>query len=647
MSEGQLEIVAFRGADEVPATLTYAASHTDGSRVRVTGPWGEAEAAQGDLFDSLRAVRAELERDGWYLAVHGARRDVVCFGASRDMDLGETVQQIGGPGNQRLATFGAARRASIGTVTEQDRAADEFFDNEPRGAGINAVVPAEVAEHDTVFWNDHEFVAEPVRVAHREAEHLRFGDNEALLASLVESWFTQVPVARAGHRAYQVHGLSGQELAVSRWRTQRNLHDHQRRVSQPPAARETKPLTFFDRLSQVRIDHLPSPDRLLAPPTYPLFQTDRVRAPELTGLLEQVEQKLAEHAPTAWRAITVACRATANWQELTTSLTAEDGTVTYWLPPTEVGQLFRRLRAASYQYPFGTWFTAELELTPGNAPRFGYDTLAEPGWRPYFENWLFVGAYGVRHELLHFPRTPDHTPDWLAAAAAAVAVTDASGALPQGSTGTLLVRTFDGMDDNGGPKLFRAPVSAGEKDLLLDYLKSAPAVLSSRGTAPDLLDPERAPKVPMAFHTDGRWVWSSSVAYYLEHHDVSPDQAFLGHIRDRGHRLPESLPNPVRARALAVATDAPEEEPGIEAELEHAANAVRDIAAHLGINARFWSVGEVVPDGLTLRRTGDRYEVFWSADEEKRYRAEFDSAGDAATYLIGFFYSYAGSLQRA
>lgn len=649
MSERQHEIIAFRGGDEVPVTVTCHASHDGASRVAVSGPWGEAEAAVGDLFASLRAVRAELERTGWFLAVHGARRDVVCFGATRDMNLGGTVQRIGGPGHHQFPTFGTAPRASIGTVDEQDRAAAVFFDSEPRAAGINAVVPAEITEQDSVFWNDQEFAAEPTRVPHRQADHVRFGDNEALLSSLVESWFTQTPVARAGHRAYQVHGASGQELTVSRWRKDRSWHNHERRVSQAPAKQETKPLTYFDRLSQVRMDHLPSPETLLAPPSYPMFQSDRVRAPDVSALLKQIEQTLAEHAPAEWRSITVTCQATADWQELTTSLRPADdqeSAEVYWLPPAVVGQLFRRLRARCYAYPFGTWFTAELKLVPGEAPRFNSDTLTEPGWQPYFEDWLFAGAYGVRHELAHFPRIPDQTPDWLAAIAARINVTDPSGAsFPKGNTGTLLVRMFDGMDDDGNPKLFRTPVSAGEKSALLDYLRSAPVVLSSRGTAPDLLDPERPPKVPMAYHTDGRWVWSSSVAYYLEHHDVSPDQSFLGHIRERGHRLPASLPNPVRARALAVATDAPELEPGIEAEVEHAADAVREIAAHLGIDARFWSVGTVAPEGLTLQRTGDRYEVFWSADGEKRFRAEFDSAGDAATYLIGFFYSYAGSLR--
>lgn len=651
MSERQpkaVEVVAFRGGDEVAVTLTYTANPEGASRVAVAGPWGETEASAGDLFASLRAVRAELERSGWFLAVNGARRDVVCFGATRDMNLGGTVRRIDGAGQQQYATFGAAPRPSIGTVAEQDLAAAVFFDSEPHAAGIDAVLPAEITEQDTVFWNDQEFAAEPTRVAHRQADHVRFGDHEAMLSSLVESWFTQTPVARAGHRAYQVHGSDGQNLTVSRWRKERSWHNHERRLSQAPAAQETKPLTYFDRLSQVRIDHLPCPDTLLAPPGYPMFGSGRARGSGTSALLKQIEESLTEHAPAQWRSITVTCQATANWQELTTSLTAESGAELHWLPPAEVGQLFRRLRAQCYEYPFGTWFTAELTLEAGEAPRFSFDTLAEPAWRPYFEDWLFAGAYCVRHELLHFPRTPDHTPDWLAAIAARIAVFDPSGTpFPQGNTGTLLVRTFDGMDDDGNPKLFRTPVSPGEKDALLSYLKSAPAVLSSRGTAPDLLDPERPSKVPMAYHTDGRWVWSSSVAYYLEHHDVSPDQTFLGHIRDRGHRLPDSLPNPVRARALAVATDAPELEPGIEAELEHATNAIREIAAHLGVDARFWSVGSVAADGLTLQRTGDRYEVFWSADGEKRFRAEFDSAGDAATYLIGFFYSYAGSLRPA
>ncbi|MEU5235104.1 hypothetical protein AB0G82_38625, partial [Streptomyces anulatus] len=134
------------------------------------------------------------------------------------------------------------------------------------------------------------------------------------------------------------------------------------------------------------------------------------------------------------------------------------------------------------------------------------------------------------------------------------------------------------------------------------YLDDAPVVLASRELVPDLLDPARPRQVPMAYQTDGRWVWSSSVAYYLRTHGVCPDLAFLAHIRLHRYALPKNVPSPKRARALSAATN----------QIAHVSTAT--------------NTAELFEPGLA---------------------GEFDSPGDAATYLIGFFYSYAGSLQRA
>jgi hypothetical protein len=203
------------------------------------------------------------------------------------------------------------------------------------------------------------------------------------------------------------------------------------------------------------------------------------------------------------------------------------------------------------------------------------------------------------------------------------------------------------MSEDGVALTYRTPVIEHEKQLLLDYLRNAPVVLSSRGFGPDAVDPEHPQTVPMVFRTDGRWVWSGSVPHYLEHHDIAPDTSLLAHIRANRYRVPERLPSPVRARALAVATGAPEEEPGLKEEFEQAASAVLGVAAHLNLAPSAYSLGDAVDGALCLVREGDRYAVFWLHDTERRFYAEFDSPGDAATYLIGFFYAYAGSLQQA
>lgn len=618
-TERLVDVLAFRGSTETPVQLTYVADSSGADcRVSVAGPWGVAAAkGHSDVFNALREVRLGLECEGWLLAIEGARRDVMCWGVNRGSTAGTTVQALNGNPNRWLFVFGSAPRSTVGTVAEQEQAAAVFLNTEPTAAtGMNAVVPAEVPEQDTVVWQDELFAAEHVRVEHRQADHVRFGEHKALPATLAESWFRQVPVARIGHRAYQVHGSSADGLVVSPWNRAPLLHDHRLRLNAPAATRETRRLAEFDRLCQVRLEFLPRPDHLVDV-TRQLEVGGRglPESPQITGLVEEAGKLLAEHAPGAWHSISVRCQATANWQELTTSSTGADGTVTHWLAPQRVSQLFRRIRAACHSYPFATWFTAELKMTEGERPEFDHDNRQEPEWRPYFEDWLFFGLQGVRHELLHFPCGPDRVPDWLAAASARVALPP--GFQPQ-STDVLMARTFDGMDDETGtPKYFRAPVLADEKKQLLDYLKSAPVVWSSSGAGPDLLDPDRHYSVPVRYHSDGRWVWSAAVAHYLEHHDVSPDQSLLGHIRDRHHRLPVSLPAPVLARAKAVATNDPEEEPGVADALAEALERVRT---------------EVGEHALTLRRTGDRYEVF---GPDGAHRAEFDSPGDAAAYLVG------------
>ncbi|HEX8866342.1 MAG TPA: hypothetical protein VF821_11860, partial [Lentzea sp.] len=253
----------------------------------------------------------------------------------------------------------------------------------------------------------------------------------------------------------------------------------------------------------------------------------------------------------------------------------------------------------------------------------------------------------VRHEMTFFPRFPTHVPDWLAATAGLNSVINpepvqAPPAVPE----LLLVRAVDGMSADGVAICHRTPVIPSEKQLLLDYLNGAPVVLASRGFAPDAVDPAHPDSVPMVFHTDGRYVWSGSVPHYLEHHDIAPDTSLLGHIRAQQHRPPTRLPSAVRARALAVATGAPDVEPGLLEELEQANSAVLSIAAHLNLDPAAYSLGAVVDGALCFVREGDRYAVFWLHDDDRRFYAEFDSPGDAATYLIGFFYSYAGSLQR-
>lgn len=503
--------------------------------------------------------------------------------------------------------------------------------------------PDGVRHQEYVVWNSRLFPARRTAVDHRLAPHVSLdpgsGKAEPMLLSLVEASFTHTAVAHGTDATlYEVLTDHGNELEL--------------RAEAEGQPSFTMPLSEFERISQVRFDHLPKFDVLTASPPHVLLPMSPPEHPGPDALVDEITALLVAHAPADWHQISVQCHALATWQELTTTVRTAAGTERHWLPPTMLGQWFRRLRLATYVYPHGTWFTARYELARGELPKLAFDARNEPRWVRYFSGPIDLAARALREELLFFPRTPQTTPDWLAAAMSKLSLTGlpksaVAQAQPPVNRETHLARTFDGMDEQNKPVLFRSHVVPGEKQALLDYLASAPVVLSSRGLAPDLLHPEQPQQVPMAYHTDGRWVWSSSVTYYLEHHDVAPDQAFLAHIRERGHQVPARLSSAVRARALAVATDAAELEPGLRSEFDQAAKALHGVVEHLAIDPRNYSLDSVTEGALCLVRDEDHYVVFWLHDGEKRFYAEFDSPGDAATYLIGFFYSYAGSLQRA
>ena len=76
---------------------------------------------------------------------------------------------------------------------------------------------------------------------------------------------------------------------------------------------------------------------------------------------------------------------------------------------------------------------------------------------------------------------------------------------------------------------------------------------------PDVLDPRRGDVVPMSYRTDGTWVWTETVTYYLETYGLSPDVDLLTHIQALGHRMPAV--DAVAEHRAMVALTAPAEQP--------------------------------------------------------------------------------------
>lgn len=78
-----------------------------------------------------------------------------------------------------------------------------------------------------------------------------------------------------------------------------------------------------------------------------------------------------------------------------------------------------------------------------------------------------------------------------------------------------------------------------ERARLLGYLRTAPLALTVLAHDADRVRPELGRVVPMSFRTDGLWVWSDQLAYYLDEYGYSPEPALLDHIRANDYRVPE------------------------------------------------------------------------------------------------------------
>jgi hypothetical protein len=68
---------------------------------------------------------------------------------------------------------------------------------------------------------------------------------------------------------------------------------------------------------------------------------------------------------------------------------------------------------------------------------------------------------------------------------------------------------------------------------ILDFLSGGSGVLRASGYSEDWLVPSHPLVVPIGFRTDGIWLWSEELAYYLRVHNIVPEAAFLAHMSQR------------------------------------------------------------------------------------------------------------------
>ncbi|MFG2914747.1 hypothetical protein ACGF0D_17880 [Kitasatospora sp. NPDC048298] len=110
-----------------------------------------------------------------------------------------------------------------------------------------------------------------------------------------------------------------------------------------------------------------------------------------------------------------------------------------------------------------------------------------------------------------------------------------------------LAAVFDLVDPVSGPgfspdrPLVR---DSAQRAALLGYLRSGAEVLVTPMLMDDVFDGSRRGAVPMGYRTDGEWIWTDTVAYYLAEYDLAPEPGLLAHLRERTGALPPSQPRP-------------------------------------------------------------------------------------------------------
>ncbi|MCP2343621.1 hypothetical protein [Actinomadura rupiterrae] len=215
---------------------------------------------------------------------------------------------------------------------------------------------------------------------------------------------------------------------------------------------------------------------------------------EQAQILGDIAQLLGMFLPSAW--VEAAVRYAPDGSSV--QVTGLDGRTTAFAAPPALNEMFAVLK----QGTSSPWTAATLRLT-------------------------FPDTHDITYEQPAPPQAEQAAPPQAEQGAPAEAAPAGSDGLRM--AGAALPRQGEARPD----------VPEDEKDALVQYLERAPIVLAARSLDADELDPERAARVPLTFHTDGTWVWPGAVGYYLKAHGVAPDPELVAHARGNAFRTPE------------------------------------------------------------------------------------------------------------
>lgn len=253
--------------------------------------------------------------------------------------------------------------------------------------------------------------------------------------------------------------------------------------------------------------------------------TTQLNATEQDTLVKQIGLALLRAAPRDWRKVTAEYRAVGRYHEMTGEIITEDGSSHEWVATHDIATLFGRLRAGMYRDGRGTWFNARYQLDHPSSYNLEYNR-DEPQWR------LAPPPQALSDELRMFPRSEENVPEWL--------IRRMSGLGPeQPGPHFRIARIFDTIGPAGRPVINRPDLEIEEQDRLLEYLDHAPLVVTERGYDIDRLAQTPEATVPVAFHSDGQWIWPAAVNFYLRQYGVSPELDLIEHVRQNDFTLPE------------------------------------------------------------------------------------------------------------
>jgi nicrotizing toxin Mtb-like protein len=394
---------------------------------------------------------------------------------------------------------------------------------------------------------------------------------------------------------------------------------------------------------------------------------------EQDALVKQIGLAMLRVAPEDWVQLTVDYRAVGRYNEVSGEVVYSDDTADTWTLPPDLQGLFARLRAGMYREGRGTWFNARYRLDHPSSYNLEYDR-DEPEWD------LTPPPQAYPDDLRLFPRDEENIPEWLSRRLAAAPPAGPPPGPPGGAPRFRVARIFDGPGDDGRPSVNRPRVPGEDIGDLLDYLETAPLAGSPRGYDVDRLDAEAPSSVPVAFHTDGTWIWPAAVGYYLRLHDIAPEPDLVEHIRRQNFQVPpvdeqtraaaaaflgpppgapprpgpppgappaRALPSPGGGTTQALAPPPPPRAPEVsnppgpppaalpsQGPPGQTLDQLRGKLAELNVPESAFRIGPPAGPAWTMEKTDDGWRVGWY-DRAFVAPAMFEDVADASAFLLG------------